>query len=90
MEDLRREIDSIDDGIAELFGRRMSLVKSVAEYKAERGLPVLNPDREREILDRVLAATDEELRDYAETLFKTLMDVSRAYQKILIKSIDKK
>ena len=84
MEDLRKEIDKIDDCIAELFGRRMGLAAEVAKYKAEHGLPVLNAERERSILDRVCASVDGELREYVKLLFETLFEVSREYQNSLM------
>ncbi len=50
LEELRKQIDEIDDGILELFLRRMACAKQVAEVKRQKGLPVFNKAREQEIL----------------------------------------
>ena len=50
LEKARKEINEADKEIAALFVKRMTAVKDVAEYKKERGLPVL--DRERDCFTR--------------------------------------
>lgn len=77
---LRGEIDAIDDQLVALFKDRMNVASRVAAYKQENGLPVLAPGRERELLARVSAQAGEDLADYTEALFRTLMAVSRSYQ----------
>lgn len=51
--DLRKEIDKIDDQLIPLLQHRMDISRQVAAYKAERGLPVFNAEREGQILDCV-------------------------------------
>ena len=48
--DYRKELDKTDAQLLELFKKRMSTVKNIAEYKKENNLPVLQQGREREIL----------------------------------------
>ena len=57
---IRAEIDDIDSQLTQLFQRRLEIVKQVAESKHERGAPVTDPARERDILSRVTAAVDPE------------------------------
>lgn len=45
--DLRKQIDDIDEKIIPLLIKRMNISKQVAEYKVQRGLPVLNEQREK-------------------------------------------
>lgn len=84
LDDIRRQIDDVDRGIIELFCRRMELVKGVAEYKIENGLPVLRPERESEILSRVKMQAGGEFGGYAEELFNCIMRVSREMQQKII------
>jgi monofunctional chorismate mutase len=51
--ELRKEIDEIDDELIPLLLKRMSVSEKVAKYKVERGMPVLNSEREQQILDDV-------------------------------------
>ncbi len=77
---LREEINETDREIVELFKKRMAIAAGVAAYKKERGLPVLDAARERELLEVISSLAGEELDGYARTLYRTMLDVSRAYQ----------
>lgn len=80
LNELRKEINDIDSEIVRLFQRRMEVAANVAEYKKEHSLPVLDAARERELLSRIADMAGEELGGYAKTLYRTMMDVSKAYQ----------
>lgn len=77
---LRQEINDIDREIVDLFKRRMNVAADVAEYKRANSLPVLDAARERELLSRITEMSGEELGGYAKTLYRTMLDVSKAYQ----------
>lgn len=81
--DLRKEIDDIDEQLIPLLIKRMGISKQVAEYKVERGLPVLNEEREKEILDDVHKKCGEQ-GDTIATVFAATMDASRALQHKII------
>ena len=88
LDDLRLEIDAIDEELTELFMKRMDVSLKVAEYKKANDLPVINPERERNILnkvsDRVSEKADAELDTYARVFFSTLFDVSRSHQNLFL------
>lgn len=80
LQDIRGQLDQIDDQLIDLFARRMRLVSDVAAYKKENSLPILDSGRERQIINRVSLAAGEDLEHYAKLLYQTLFSVSRAYQ----------
>ncbi len=80
LENIRSQINSIDDQMVELFAQRMNLAGEVAKYKAENNMPVLSREREREVMERMTGATPDELAIYTKVLYNTLFDVSRSYQ----------
>ena len=80
LQEIRKKLDAIDDQMIGLFSQRMRLVKDVAAYKKEQGLPILDTGREREIVNRVTLSAGEDLEHYAKLLYQTLFSVSRAYQ----------
>lgn len=84
LEEIREQIDEIDAQILELFCRRMDLVKHVAEYKIEKGLPVFHPGREQNILERARLRGGEVYGDYAASVFQRMMEVSRTMQEKII------
>ena len=86
---LRERINETDNQIVELFKERMSIAASVAQYKKEKGLPVLDAARERALLARISDMAGEEFEGYARTLYHTMLDVSRAYQYVRLNSESK-
>lgn len=80
LEELRNEIDLIDDDILKLFLKRMETASKVADYKKENHLSTLQKGREREILKKVSEKSGVEMENYSRILFTTLMDLSKSYQ----------
>ena len=80
LNELRNEINSIDEEILSLFLRRMDITSQVADYKKAHDLPIYQPQREREILKKVADKAGPELGGYASVLFSMLMELSKSYQ----------
>lgn len=76
---IREEIDAIDAKLLPLFLARMQCSERVAEIKRGAGIPVLSPQREQEILDRVRREAGE-YGGSAAALYAAVMAVSRARQ----------
>ena len=83
MQYFREQIDRIDDELIRLFKERMDVSREIARYKKEHGLPVLDAAREKEKLAVVSEKAGEQYSIYANTLYKTLFELSRAYQEEL-------
>ena len=77
---IRENIDVIDDEIAQLYAKRMNLVKQVSEAKKQSGKAVNDPDRERNILLRVTDKVGEDIQVYLKRVFETMFETSKAYQ----------
>jgi len=84
LQDLRGEIDAIDRQMVELFRRRMDVTARVGQYKRERGIPVLDQARERQVLQNKGELAGEELRPAVITLYQTVMALSRRQQRDLM------
>jgi chorismate mutase/prephenate dehydratase len=80
IEELRQNIDSIDNEISRLFTERMHIASQIAEYKREHNMPVLDQTREREIISRITGNQSDEVAAYSKMQFTTLFDLSRSYQ----------
>lgn len=81
LNEARDIIGKVDREIAQLFEKRMEAVKTVAEYKMERGLPIFDGAREDFLLRKNLANVDnEEIKEYYVSFLKTTMDISKRYQ----------
>ena len=80
LNELRNEINQIDDELLKLFLRRMEVTDQVADYKREHGLPIYQPQREREVLKKVAEQAGDEKSAYARVLFSMLMELSKSSQ----------
>ena len=77
--DLRKQIDSVDSQLVDLFSQRMALSQQVADYKKENNLPIYIPAREREKLKEVALQAGENAA-YAKVLYSTIFELSRGCQ----------
>lgn len=85
LSEIRVEIDKIDSELIELFKKRMDCAKAVGLYKKENDIPVLNQNRENEILDSV-EEKGGEYGSHARLLFSNIMELSRALQHNIVGS----
>lgn len=86
LQTLRGQIDVIDREIADLFRQRMAVTHKVGEYKAAAGLPVLDRQREKQVLAAKAALVGDDLRADVTTLFETIMALSRRQQQVLVEN----
>lgn len=81
LQEIRPEIDEIDESLVKLFEKRMKLCKEVAEYKVAYGKKVFDKQRESEKLKVLYAMTDSEFNGHCiEELFSQIMAMSRKMQ----------
>lgn len=80
LNELRDEINEIDEQILRLFEKRMGIAREVALYKIKHGLDVFQSAREKEIISKVRGSVPDDLKNGAEILFNTIMDISKSRQ----------
>ena len=89
LQSARETINRIDSEMAKLFGKRMEAVKKVAEYKEARGLPILDEEREKQVIAHNASAySDEATRTFYVTFLQDLMNVSKRYQHRLLEGLN--
>ena len=77
---LRDEIDSLDDKIVELLERRSLISKNIGEIKQSTGKEVLDSQREKEIIDRLSLKTKILNKVSLHLIFKNIFKISRKIQ----------
>ena len=85
IDDLRKEIDTIDDEISALYVKRMNCCKQIGEEKAKSNASVNVPGRENTILARVTKSVPDELKIYVKQLYDNIFIQSKNYQNALSK-----
>ena len=82
LNELRLEIDKIDDELVRLFVQRMEVSARIADYKKENDLPIFVPNREAEKLLDVAQKAGPEMAQYTRVLYDLLFELSRGYQSV--------
>ena len=78
LEALRRELDDIDVKILELVAQRIKVILAVGDYKRARSMPAYDPERERQMLERLCARAQGPLdAETVRRIFERLIDESR-------------
>ena len=86
IDEIRKEIDRMDDDLLRIFNQRAGLALKIGEIKKERGLPVYDPGREKRIFERVKNENPGPLDDGAIVrLFERVIDESRRLERIRTK-----
>ena len=81
LEDYRKEIDSIDAEILWLLNKRAEAAGKIGVLKAKAGLPIVDSDREGEVLRRVSQANGGILTDDSVIkIFRRIIRESRQVQ----------
>lgn len=78
----RKQIDEIDEQLVKLFEERFEVVRDVIDYKIENHLPILNSNREEEIVEKnVNRINDDDIKPYFKAWYLELLKLSKEFQK---------
>jgi chorismate mutase len=88
IDECRQEIDTIDKEIVTCLVRRINITKDIAAYKNLLGTPILDEDREHQVIDMARDFTEglvseevaEKVKTIVEHVFRTILDTSRRYE----------
>ncbi|MEJ8304513.1 bifunctional 3-deoxy-7-phosphoheptulonate synthase/chorismate mutase [Saccharibacillus sacchari] len=82
LEQLRASVDGIDSQLLELLSKRAELVHQIGQVKENQGVPKFEPEREKEILDRVTGLnkgpfSDSTLKHLFKEIFKASLNIQQ-------------
>jgi len=79
LNELRKEIDAIDDLILNKLNERMILVEQIGKLKQTSGTPIYRPERERAIINRLTSLSKDKALNKAaiEAIYLEIFAVSR-------------
>lgn len=89
---LRNELAEKDTELVRLLAERMNLIRDVAKYKAAKGLPSFDREREGALLDVLLAKASEAglAEEVVRDVFATLFAASRLDQRRFLQTRSEK
>ena len=88
LDETRIKINEIDKQMAKLFEERMIASKDIAQYKKENGLPVLDKNREQQLIEtNSNHISDNVIKEYYVNFLKNTFDLSKKYQSRIMSGI---
>jgi len=89
IDQLRREIDRLDDELLRIFNRRADFALQIGEIKKREGIPVYDPGREKLIFHRMKTCNPGPLdNDAIIRLFERVIDESRRLERIMTAKVE--
>jgi chorismate mutase-like protein len=86
LDDLRRDIDRVDEVIVRLLNERARVVCEIGRLKKETGEPIYQPDREKKVIEHVRGiAVEGPLGPAAiARLFERIIDEARTLERRVV------
>jgi chorismate mutase-like protein len=90
LDDLRKDIDRIDEVIVRLLNERARVACEVGRLKKVEGVPVYQPDREKQVLEHVrnVAVEGPLGADAIGRLFERIIDEARRLERRVVHEED--
>jgi len=81
LDEWRKKIDVIDQQLSALLCERLHCAQNISSLKSRIGEQVLQPEREKEVLNNVLIHADTPLTAYTlEKIYRCILEESRLLQ----------
>jgi chorismate mutase len=85
----RATIDAVETEILDALTRRAEAAAKIGAWKRQEGLPVLDPRREQEILERVARRNPGPLSaESVQRIFATIIEETRCYEESVHRNAD--
>lgn len=85
LEELRKEINGIDDNLIELLNKRGEIVKNIGEFKKQLSMEVHQPQREKEVIERIKEKSTIFGSESIEAIWKEIMSAAKLIQGFITK-----
>jgi chorismate mutase/prephenate dehydratase len=83
LDDHRKRIDELDDQILKLLDERARVVSDIARSKRDANIPTYDPERERQVLDRLASRANRFPAAAIRAVYREVMSASLALQEPL-------
>ncbi|MDJ0838632.1 MAG: chorismate mutase [Acidobacteriota bacterium] len=92
MQSFRTRIDALDTRIVALLAERLDICREVAIYKSREGIPMMQPDRIRQIKERFAAQAERHNLNpaFLDQLYDVIIGESCRLEDIIIDSMAEK
>jgi chorismate mutase len=91
LEESRKKIDAIDTEILILLNRRAEISKEIGVLKLGAGLPIVDPEREDDIIRRIARENEGTMQDKTVVgIYQAILGESRRIQEEVMVTVEEK
>jgi len=81
LDQMRGQIDAVDQTLVDAFEERMELVKQISDYKIKNKLPIYNEQREQAVISLAVSQLkNKDFEIYTREFFTSIMHISKDLQ----------
>ena len=81
LDEWRKKIDTLDQQLSSLLCERLHCAQNISSLKSRIGEQVLQPEREKEVLNNVMNHADSPLKAHAlEKIYQCIIEETRLFQ----------
>lgn len=84
LDELRTQIDDIDDRLVELYLKRMEIVRQIAQVKTQTDKAINDSERENAVIYRLSNNLPEPMKLYVAELYAAIFHTAKCYQQTLM------
>lgn len=85
LDNFRKIIDECDEEIVRAIEKRFSTVKEVVDYKKQNDLEIFQPNREKEVLEKVDSyLNNKEFSEELQSLYIHIINLSKEIQEKIL------
>tara|TARA_B100000700_G_C14978896_1_gene825323 strand:- start:1062 stop:1319 length:258 start_codon:yes stop_codon:yes gene_type:complete len=77
IETIRKKIDTIDREVFQLLIDRLNAVTDIGEIKKQKGLPILDQNREQAIYDKIDSSFSEKEATFLKNIYQSIITESK-------------
>jgi chorismate mutase/prephenate dehydratase len=85
IEEVRKEIDEIDDNLIDLLNKRGNIAIIIGNLKKELNLEIFQPEREKEVIERLKHKSTIFRKEAIEAIWKEIISASKSIQGTIAK-----
>lgn len=82
LENMRKEIDKIDNKLANLLSQRFHIVEEICKYKKENGIEIEDINREKKVINNILSGKNSKDFHTLKEIFFKIFELSKKFQNI--------
>ena len=81
LDEIRKEIDKVDERMLILFEKRMKFIEEISKYKKKNNQEIFDEKREEELLEKNIAKLkNKKLAKHYQDMLKKTIEISKKYQ----------